>query len=160
MGRNTKNRFPKSKMKEPGTFFPERMLMSRAFWALGGRAQGGLIYFLRKRDMKPDGNGGYRCVNARKISVTYKELQNLFNNGRIEPDQKFDGLSKKQVEKILDELLAKGFIEVVYQGGNIVGDRTIYGLTDDWQEWTKGKVFRTRNKRVIQKCFCVPKLPA
>lgn len=113
-------------MKEPGVFFPERMLLSRAFWALGGRAQGGLLYFLRKRDMKPDGNGGYKCINARKIYVTYKELQNIFNNGIIEPNQVFDGISKKQFELILDELLAKGFIEVVYQGGNIVGDRAVF----------------------------------
>lgn len=145
-------------MKEPGIFFPERMLMSRAFWALGGRAQGGLIYFLRKRDMRPDGNGGYKCINARKIYVTYKELQNIFNSGIIEPDQKFDGLSKKQFEKILDELLAKGFIEVIYQGGNIVGDRGVYGLTDDWMAWTEGKVFRTRKKRMMKRGFCKPKL--
>ena len=138
--RQKKNRFPKSRMKEPGIFFPERMLLSRAFWALGGRAQGGLLYFLRKRDMKPDGNGGYKCINARKICVTYKELQNLFNKGFNEPVQKFDGLSKKQVEKILDELLAKGFIEVVYRGGNAVGDRAVYGLSDDWKNWTKGTV--------------------
>lgn len=63
----------KSRAKS-GTWFTREMAMSKAFWGLNSTAKGLLLLFLMKRDM----NRNHECMNSRKITMTYKELENLF----------------------------------------------------------------------------------
>lgn len=126
----------KSKAKS-GTWFPREMSRSRAYWALSGTAKGILLQFLMKRNM----NNQHHCTNINELTMTYKELENIFGK---KPDGKPDGVSRGAITKGLNDLLAKGFISIIKQGGAFQKDKTIYGLTDDWKQWRKGDVLRTK----------------
>ena len=58
------------------------------------------------------------------------------------------GLNQQAVSRAVDELLAKGFIEIVHQGGLGEHDKARYALIDDYQQWKPGNVFRSRNRDV------------
>jgi len=77
-----------------------------------------LILFLAKRTF------GYQKKNGKKVlersddnrlSLTYKELESL-------------GISQKRATRSIDELLAKGFIEIVNAGGLFEKDKALYAL--------------------------------
>lgn len=113
------------------------MARSRAYWALSGTAKGVLLEFLLKRDFDCKHN----LLNKRNITMTYKELENLFGEG---VDGKPRGVSRGSVTRAIKDLLAKGFIEIVRPGGAFKQDKTIYGLTDDWKWWVPDKVIREK----------------
>lgn len=59
------------------------------------------------------------------------------------------GISQKRVARAIDELLAKGFIEIINPGGLYDKDKAIYGLTDDYRKWRPGDPpMRTRSRDV------------
>ncbi len=111
---------------------------SKAFWALSGTAKGMLLQFLMKRNMDKKHN----ILNKRNITMTYKELENLHGCDLF---GKADGLSRGSIARALKDLMAKGFIEIVRQGGAYQKDKTIYDLTDDWKWWTRGTVIRKKS---------------
>ena len=129
-----------------GTWTPREIIMSRAFNELGGFAPQLLIHFLLKRDMDHKHN----VKNKNSITMTYLELTNLFGEK--------EGITKNRVIRAIDELLAKGFIKIIRPGGNVQGDKTIYGLSEDWRWWTKGQVINERNSRVMLRGYCRPKI--
>ena len=104
------------------------------------------MLFLLKRDMDKQHN----CLNKNSITMTYLELENLFvSNGRnkiggVPIDRNMtgnkDGLSRASIARAIKDLMAKGFIQLVYQGGTYKQDKSVYGLTDDWSLWTPGAV--------------------
>jgi predicted transcriptional regulator len=51
-----------------------------------------------------------------------------------------DGLSRASIARAIKDLMAKGFIQLIYQGGTYKQDKSVYGLTDDWRLWTPGAV--------------------
>lgn len=124
---------------KPGTWLTRDLLKSRAFWALTATAKGMLHMFLLKRDMDHNHN----CINRQNITLTYLELENLFDE-KIEGEP--NGLSRASISRGTKDLLAKGFIEIVKQGGAYQKDKTIYGLTDDWKRWRPGEVIRKKQK--------------
>lgn len=132
MGRK-KNRAPS------GTWMTRDMFTSKAFWALSGTAKGLLILFLSKRDM----NKQHEVLNRRNITLTYKELENLFG---IDAFGRSKGLSRGSITRGIKDLLAKGFIEIVEQGGAFQKHKTIYGLTDEWKWWSSGTVMREKER--------------
>ncbi|MFH1217813.1 MAG: hypothetical protein V1706_15060 [Pseudomonadota bacterium] len=139
----------------PGTFIERDLYLSRAFHTLSGFAPQLLIIFLGKRKINKNTK---EVINRDEITMTLKELENLYNRGKqMKQGQNFDGIERKRIYRAIDELLAKGFIKIVYQGGNIQGDRTIYALIDDWQFWQSGQVMRERAKRLMNRGFCEPK---
>ena len=95
--------------------------------------------FLGKRDMSRD----HEVLNRKSITLTYLELENLFGTDAF---GKPWGIARGSISRGLDDLMAKGFIEVVRQGGTFKNDKTIYGLCDDWKWWTPGRVVRKRQK--------------
>ena len=140
-----------------GTFVERDLYMSRAFHALKGFAPQLLIIFLGKRKINKNTK---EVMNGDEITMTLKELENIYNRGKpVKPGQKkkSDGIERKRIYRALDELLAKGFIKIVYRGGNIQGDRTVYALTNDWVLWRSGQVVRKREKRPGCRGFCEPK---
>lgn len=140
------SRGKKGKVKS-GTWFTRDLLISRAYWALSGTAKGLLALFMLKRDMDKDHN----VLNRRSITMTYKELENLYNINTqtitgikmgFQCDKR--GLSRGSVTRGIKDLLAKGFVEIVRQGGAYQRDKTIYGLTEDWRLWSIGSVIRNK----------------
>jgi hypothetical protein len=58
-------------------------------------------------------------------------------------------LNQQSVSRAIDELLAKGFIEIVHQGGLGEHDKARYALIDDYQQWKPKMIpFRTRGHDV------------
>lgn len=129
-----------NKKKAPsGTWVPRELFMSRAYWALSSTAKGMLLLFLSKRDMSKK----HEVLNRKNITLTYLELENLFGDDTF---MKPKGLSRGSITRGIKDLLAKGFIEIVRQGGAYQKDKTIYGLTEEWKHWAPGVVFRTKGK--------------
>lgn len=126
----------KGKVK-PGTWVTREMLNSRAFWALSPTAKGMLFQFLLKRDFDKKHN----CLNQKNITLTYKELEAIFGK---KPDGTPCGLARGSIARGFKDLLEKGFIEIVRQGGAYQQDKTIYGLTHGWKYWHAGAVIREK----------------
>ncbi|MEJ2731881.1 MAG: hypothetical protein P8185_25790 [Deltaproteobacteria bacterium] len=55
-------------------------------------------------------------------------------------------INRSSIPKAIDELLAKGFLSMVHHGGRGVGDRNIYELSENYQDWTPEKK-ETQNKK-------------
>jgi len=110
-----------------GTFMKSKIFLCPTFLSLGLRGSSPvvsscsaqvLILFLAKRTF------GYQKKNGKKVlersddnrlSLTYKELESL-------------GISQKRATRSIDELLAKGFIEIVNAGGLFEKDKALYAL--------------------------------
>jgi hypothetical protein len=131
------------KKAQSGTWMTRAMIFSRAYWALSSSAKGILILFLMKRDM----NKKHECLNCKELTMTYLELENLHGK---KADGSPDGLSRSSITRGINDLMAKGFIEVIRQGGAYQKDKSIYGLCEDWKFWVPGKVchMRPQGKRV------------
>ena len=101
----------------PGTWIEREMFESKAFVALKGFAPQLLILFLAKRKIETRGKQGKQkrvCVNHDSLHFTY-----------IEAKEKF-GVSKPRFTRAIEDLLEKGFITIVHQGGGYQQDKTIY----------------------------------
>lgn len=141
MARKKKKKFKSGKLKS-GTWVPRDIYMSKAFHSLRGFAPQLIILFLAKRDM----DNQYRCTNANNITMTYKELENIYNAGKENKNLPKSGIKRPRIIRAIDDLLAKGFIIIVSHGGAYRQDKSIYGLSDQWQWWCEGMVCNTRPK--------------
>ena len=126
MGRNKK--------APSGTWITREMIMSKAFTSLSGGSKQVLLMFLLKRDMTKQ----HVCSNCDSLTMTYLELENMHGEG--------DGMARGTITYSIEQLLARGFIQVVRQGGGYQQDKSVYGLTEDWRFWVPGSVIRTKNK--------------
>ena len=125
--------------------------MSRAFHELGGFAPQLLILLMGKR-FKNKKTGEY--TNLDKITMTYAELENIYNQGMSEGMKKLvaagmrsqakDGITKPRIIRAWDDLLAKGFVEIIHTGGAWKQDKSIYAFREDWRWWKPGQVIRER----------------
>lgn len=132
----------------PGTWVEREMFESKAFINLKGFAPQLLILFLAKRQFKKQGNPGKEkriCINKDSICFTYVEAQKKY------------GISIPRLKRAIDDLLAKGFIRIVHQGGARKQDKSVYGLSGNWLLWHPGTVFETRNKSDVERGFRKPK---
>ena len=139
-----KRKYPKS---APGTWIERELFLSPTFFKLAGIASQLLIVILGKRRFETISSAKRNkriCTNSDNITFTYKEAESL-------------GISKPAFTRALDELLAKGFLEIVHQGGACQGDKTIFKLSDKWRLWRPGIVFSERKKEPVSRGFCKPK---
>jgi hypothetical protein len=138
----------KSKYKFlPGTWVERELFESKAFLSLRGAASQVLILFLSKRQFDKVGRRGKEkriCTNRDSISFTY-----------IEAEKKY-GITKSRFSRALNELMAKGFISRIHQGGAWQRDKSIYALSDNWKQWSDGVVFENRKKENVERGFCRP----
>jgi hypothetical protein len=136
----------KKRFKASGTFIERELLISMAYWALTSTAKGMLSLFLLKRNFDNQKN----LLNRKNITMTYKELENLFNSNTssIAGVELFGnerkGLSRGAITSGFKDLLAKGFIEIIKQGGACQKEKTIYGLSEDWRLWREGSIIREK----------------
>jgi hypothetical protein len=131
----------------PGTWIERTLFESKAFLSLKGFAPQLLILFLAKRQFDRVGKKGKEqrvCMNQDSLTFTYVEAKKKY------------GLSVPKFSRAIDELLAKGFIEVKYQGGHCQRDKSIYALSDLWQLWRPGEVLNRRVKDTVQRGFRKP----
>ena len=144
----------KGKFKS-GTWVEREMFMSRAYLSLSGFAPQLLILFLGKRDF----NSQRECKNKGNITMTYAELENIFNRGKRSQfgGKEKDGITRPRIIRAIDELLAKGFIQIVHQGGAYKQDKSIFALSEDWRIWHPGVVFSERKKDTRTRGYRNPK---
>ncbi len=144
MGKKNRNGYGK------GTFIDTKLFLSPAFINLGkpgssptvsycSRAM--LIMFLGKRKFNSNGKDRKGIKQKQRIDdnrfvLTYKELESY-------------RISQTAATRGFDELLAKGFVEIVEAGGAYDKHKTIYGLKDEWKRWRPGNPpVRVRSKDV------------
>ena len=98
-----------------------------------------LIMLLGKRtfaNVKQHGKRVRIRSDDNKISLTYAEL-------------KAHGISQQRATRSFDELLSKGFIEVVNPGGLCEKARALYALVEDYRWWKPGhQPIRTRHRDI------------
>jgi len=132
----------------PGTWLEREMFESKAYLSLRGFASQLLVLFLSKRRFENRGRKGKEkkiCVNCNSLRFSYKQANEKY------------GITKSRFCRAIDELLAKGFITIVHQGGGFKQDQSIYALSDNWMLWQPGMVFESRKKESVQRGFCIPK---
>ena len=139
MVKKKKRNFKPGKFKS-GTWVPRDIYMSKAFHSLKGFAPQLLILFLAKRDI----DNKHRCTNTDNITMTYIELENIYNAGKENKNLPKSGIKRPRIIRAIDDLLSKGFIRIVSHGGAYKQDKTIYGLSDQWQLWSEGAILNTR----------------
>jgi hypothetical protein len=138
-----KNRKFKAGKFKSGTWVSQDVYLSKAFHSLKGFAPQLLILFLAKRDI----DNKHNCTNADNITMTYIELENIYNRGQENKHlSDNDGITRPRIIRAIDELLAKGFIKIISRGGAYKQDKTIFGLSEQWRWWSDGVVFNTRSK--------------
>lgn len=140
MGKKKSNGFGK------WTRLVTKMALSEAFLSLGqsgtspivtGISKDILFNLLFKRKYgkyKKKGQEIWKRSDDNRFTMTYKELTNA-------PYR----YTKTKITRAKDELLAKGFINIVNRGGATKKDKAIVELVDDWKKWRVGdKPIRTR----------------
>ena len=84
-------------------------------------------------------------MNQNSLSLTY-----------IEAKEKF-GITQPRLTRAIDDLLAKGFLTCIHQGGAYQQDKSLFGLSDNWRLWRPGMVIDTRKKEAVNRGFRKPK---
>ena len=125
-------------MQKP-MYFDRDLLRSPVFRSL--RVSSMLVYldFLGKRKMqkanRKAGKSGWVIINNGEIEYTYSEAE-------------AKGITRPRFMRALDELIAKGFIDVAHSGtGGVKGDKSLYAFSERWRKYgTDEFVERSRPK--------------
>ena len=118
-----------------GTFIYREMFTSKAFLSLKGFSPQLLILFLAKRQRKltKDRKGTKKTIWIDdNLTMPYLELEKTYK------------ITRPRIVRAIDELLAKGFLEIRHHGGICQKDKTIYALSDKYLLWSSGIVFEKR----------------
>ena len=138
------------KIKNGGIYIERELYQSEVFNSLGGVAIRVLIAFLDKRKRETtsearDKKGNKRkpkFINLDNITLTYGELEKKY------------AVKPQSTTRAIDELLAKGFIEIRHQGGACKHDKTVYALVDKWMLWSKNTLpFCERKKDRVHRGY-------
>ena len=140
-----------------GTFIETSMFLSPAFLSLGNKGTAKkvsacsikvLILFLGKRQYKkipgPDGRKKTTRIDDNKFTLTYKELESR-------------GIKQNAATRGIDELLSKGFIQIIDPGGTFEKHKAVYSLENDFILWRPGNKPVYQRKRDILRGFQKPK---
>lgn len=103
------------------------VIQSKAWWTLNNHAIRVLLIFYTKRKLgkkrrDSKGNMSYPIQNNGDIVFTYREALEKY------------GLVGKKFTRAIDDLSAKGFLEITHQGTG-PGDPSTYFLSDRWQKY-------------------------
>jgi len=128
----------------PGTWVEREMFESNAFISLRGFAPQLLILILGKRQFithkNKTGKEKRVCTNCDSLNFTYVEAKKY-------------KITIPRLKRAFNELLTKGFIRIVHQGGACRQDKSIYQLSNDWVLWQPGTTFSNRNNSDVKRGF-------
>lgn len=119
---------PEHETKEPKIYIPKEMLQSKVYRSLSRVGMLLLQDFFAKRIMKRAGKKRWLCENNGEIIYSYTEALEK-------------GFSRDHFRNGIDELQAKGFLDITHkgQGGRKpakgCGDCTKYWIDDRWKEY-------------------------
>lgn len=144
-----------------GTFIDTKLILSDAGLSLGqagsciyvsGVSYQILLMLLAKRqfaNMRPKrgGSKGFTRTDDNRFTLTYKEIQSYGFRVNKKGAKVKGMITQPKATRAFDELLAKGFIEIVEQGGAYDKHKTQYALVDDYLTWRWGDApIRERKK--------------
>lgn len=130
--------------KKGGIYFERELYQSEAFLSLGKNGMKVLIAILdnRKRESQSkarDRKGNRRqsqFVNLDRLEIPYGTLVKVYK------------VNRSSIPAAFDDLLAKGFITLVYHGGGFKHDKNRYAWSNNWMIWKPGvSPFSTRPTR-------------
>lgn len=112
---------------------------SKAWKEISGNAVKVYIQLMRKRYIRYEGKGRYKRAvndNAKNLSITIDEAKKLW------------GMDKRTLKKAIDELIEKGFIDLIEHGFTKMSRTTlirqkkpnIYGLSERFREYGKKSI--------------------
>jgi len=132
------------KYKHGGFYWERELYQSDAFLSLSKNAIKVLIAILdnRQRESKhqaKDNKGNKhkpKFVNLDRLIVPYGLLEKTYK------------IPRGRIPAAFDELLAKGFLKIVYHGGRSKHDTNIYAWSDNYRLWIpQAEPFEVRPKR-------------
>lgn len=132
------------KYKHGGFYWERDLYQSEAFSSLGKNSMKVLIALLDNRQReKPseamDKKGNKRkpqFINLHRLEIPYGTLEKVYK------------INRSSIPRAIDELLAKGFIEISYHGGACRHDKSQYALSNNYLLWAPGaSPFATRPRR-------------
>jgi DNA-binding MarR family transcriptional regulator len=123
--------------KSGGIYIERELFKSKAFFSLGKNSIRLLLALLDNRKLAPQkkgkpGKGDSKFSNLNSLTATYKQLHNEYD------------MPSAVITRAIDDLLAKGFVEIVHHGGTYKKDKTIFKLINKYLFWNKSTVFATR----------------
>ena len=118
------------KKKSGGIYIERELYQSEAFLSLNKNAIKVLFALLdnRNRGPKKDKKGINRrrpFINLDSLVIPYGTLEKVYK------------ISRGNIPKAIDELLAKGFLKIAYHGGACKHDKSKYALSNNYLFWTK-----------------------
>ena len=127
-----------ARRKHESIFLPRKLLESPVFWSLPKSAVRAYMVFRGKCAFRKVQSSGretaWVIANNGEIRFSYKEAEAI-------------GIPATSFCRSLDELVNKGFIDIIHQGGALEGDCSLYAISDRWHSWgTDEFVQRARGK--------------
>lgn len=120
------------------------LFFSKAWLSLGGIAPQVLsLFWLRRRMEKVGKRGGGRWVNtnARELIFPYREAKEKF------------GITQPRFTRAIDDLIDKGFIDIVTPGNGTAKEVTVYGLSERWRQYGT-PAFEAKPREHLKVGFC------
>lgn len=125
---------------------PTKMIYSKAFNSLSGKGHiliGYILNQLRYQKTKGNRSRSYGCLNSNSLLIPYRVLKK-------EPFK----MANSTITKSIDELLAKGFVKIVEQGGREKGHVSVYGLSEKYLQWQPGDAPVSVRRPYAKRGFC------
>jgi len=126
---------------------PVKMGMSQAWLTLNNPGHKVMTYVLFQLFIEDiSGRGSKKkfvCTNKDKIQILYSDLLEAPWN-----------MQRKSVTRGIDELLHRGLIKVVEQGGSKKGHASIYGLSEEYLKWRPGDPPVSTRRPYVGRGFC------
>lgn len=115
----TQEYFPKKPI-----YFGRKILESKAYWALTGKAPQYLMVFLNRRQMhKAKSDRTWIIKNNGQIVFPYKDAKKRYE------------ISPSTHSRTLKQLHAVGFIDINHLGGGMDGDCTTFYISKRWKKY-------------------------
>jgi hypothetical protein len=128
-----------------GFFIESKVYTSKAFGSLSKNAIKVLmaLYEVRQIERKKDKKSVEQVsiVNNGKLKVSYTRFETRFK------------IPRSSIPRAIDQLLARGFIEITHRGGAFQHDPSTYKLIQEYLSWQPGQIIRTREKDVIKRGY-------
>ena len=110
--------------RQKGTYLEGSVMDSRAFTGLRPAAMKVYLGLTRRVRKKQDRRQGWQPTNARELVYPYVDIK-----------REWDIMSSSTIVAAWDELVEKGFVDLMRQGDGKHKQVSIYGLSDRWRKW-------------------------
>lgn len=148
-----------------GTFIETRMFLSEAYLSLGQPGSAPVIssvsvqilmMLLGKRQFSQAKKGGKKIrerTDDNRFTLTYKEITSYGYRLDRTGNRVKGNITQPRATRAIDELMAKGFIDIVEYGGAYEKHKSKYSLIDDWKNWKVGDAPVRLRERDIRRGF-------